>query len=77
MLVWQAAFSISDKAVQALLKFIKYFILIIGKAFKCDSLSSTYDAVPLTLSGIRRQLGYNSDMYINYVVCPKCSALYE
>lgn len=77
MLVWQAAFNISDKAVQALLKFIKYFILIIGKAFKCDSLSSTYDAVPLTLSGIRRQLGYNSDMYINYVVCPKCSALYE
>lgn len=49
------------------MKFIKYFILIVGRAFKCDSLSGTCSTLPLTLGAVRQQLGYSNDIYINYV----------
>ena len=46
ILFWQALFKVSNQAVKSLLKFVKYFLLLIGKAYQCDSLLP--DARPCT-----------------------------
>ena len=77
LLLWQAAFNISNTAISTFMKFFKYFILSLGRAFHCDSLSSSSKELPVTRETVV-QLLYGGDKgYREYVVCPKCDSLYE
>ena len=48
LVLWQAVFNISNAAISAFTKFFKYFILLLGRAFKCDSLSTSANNLPVS-----------------------------
>ena len=48
LLLWQAAFNISNAAVAIFIKFLKYFVLVLGKAYGCDTISNASSHLPTT-----------------------------
>ena len=77
LLLWQAAFNVSNAAISVFMKFFKYFILLLGRAFGCDSLSTTSDQLPITRETVALLLRSGERAFTEYVVCPKCDSLYE
>ena len=78
VLLWQAVFKISNSALSSLLRFCKYFLLVLGRAFQSQDLISTSNAIPSTLSTVQKVLGISdSQCFTEYVVCPKCDSIYE
>ena len=75
--MWQFAFKISNSAITALLRFMRYFILSIGRAFSCDAIMDIAHSVPLTLSTVHKLISLENDHFVNFVVCPKCDSVYE
>ena len=76
--MWQSAFRISNAAMTSLIRFLKYFIQIVGHAFQINKMNLLADNVPLTLKGMQRSLGLeNKDWFVEFVVCPKCHSIYE
>ena len=80
LVLWQSAFRISNAALSSLIRFLKYFLLILGRSFnlKENRIEQLADEVPLTLRSIHKSLGLDSrNWVIEYVVCPKCHSIYE
>ena len=77
ILLWQAAFNISNAAITVFLKAFKHFILILGQAFGCASESSIADGIPLSYETVHRRLNIDKSTHLDYVVCPKCFSVYE
>ena len=77
LILWQAVFNISNAAISVFMKFFKYFILLLGRAYNSDSLCSASSPLPTTRETILRLLNSGEGAYIEYVVCPKCDSLYE
>ena len=66
--MWQFAFKISNSAITALLRFMRYFILSIGRAFSCDAIMDIAHSVPLTLSSVHKLISLENDHFVNFVV---------
>lgn len=66
----------SNAALVSLLSFFKYFMTFLGSTFQCQSLRDTAKEVPSSYEKMRKILGM-SDNFLEYVVCPKCSSIYE
>lgn len=66
-------FKVSKNAIDCLLRFLKYFLKILGNAFQSEKLIEVSDEVPLSLRALHKSL----DSFINYVVCPSCHSIYQ
>ena len=73
--LWSSFCVISDNAVEILLEFLRAIF---------DSLATVIPAIgsfaalfPKSLHLLKKQLGFDQDRFIKYVVCPKCEALYN
>ena len=74
----QLAFNVSNAAISALLKFIKYFILLLGRALiLIVILSISANELPISREVIVQLLNSNKKIYTEYVVCPSCDSLYQ
>ena len=77
MMVWQCSFKISNAAISCLLRFLRYFISFIGKAFQSRAVEEMGDGIPLTLATVHRLLDLDKSSFISFVVCPSCDSIYE
>lgn len=71
-------YKVSNSAISCLLRFMKYFIKLIGQAFKCDAATRASEFIPVTATTVYHNLLLDcSQSFIEYVVCPKCDCIYE
>ncbi|XP_067230067.1 uncharacterized protein [Chanodichthys erythropterus] len=73
---WQSTFKISDNAITSLLLCIKQFMMIMGNVLCANSLTAFASIIPKTLFSLRKWTGILRDNFLQYVVCPKCMAVY-
>lgn len=75
---WQCGFSVTDSAVDMLVKFLSRFFWIVGTFDENGIVAKISKGFPNTLYKLRKQLGLmDSDDFVKYVVCPKCKTLYN
>ena len=60
-----------------MLKFLKYFILILGKTFQSHSIEEFSKQIPNTTNVAYACTGIVCNTFIEYVVCPSCHSVYE
>ena len=48
LLLWQAAFNVSNAAISAFMRFFKYFVLCLGRAFNSDPILHSANQLPIT-----------------------------
>lgn len=78
VLLWQAAFNISNAAITVFLKAFKHFILLLGTAFGCHStFTSVASNIPISHGTLYQRLSTDKNTHTDYVVCPKCLSVYE
>ena len=78
LVFWQAMYKVSNSAITCLLHFMKYFIKLIGQAFKFDAATRASGFIPVTATTVYHNLLLDcSQSFIEYVVCPKCDCIYE
>ena len=77
LFLWQAAYNISTFAIESLLRFVKYFVFLLGTAFHCDLLVDASVKIPVTRDTMAKLVGLNKRSIVEYVVCPKCHCIYE
>ena len=77
IMFWQALFKVSNTAIGYLLSFLRFFIGALGRVFGCTLLNDARQFIPLTPSTVHKILGIDQNYFIEYVVCPKCDAIYE
>ena len=76
-LVWQAFYKISNGAIAALLRFLKFFLTALGLAFGCDTIVSLGKIIPMTRNGLRTALSLHDEPFETFIVCPKCDSIYS
>lgn len=75
---WQCGFSVSDSAVEMLLKFLSRFFWVLGTFDENSAMALVAKCLPNSLYKLRKHLGLlNKDDFLKYVVCPKCKSLYD
>lgn len=72
---WQFSYNISNNAINALLRFLKFFIHCLGVAFSSEALANC--SIPIGLKTVHKILGVGGGMFVKYVVCPRCHSVYE
>ena len=81
ILIWQYKNYVSDNGVEQLLKFFKEFLTCIGAALQShldvELVLMLAANLPTTLYSARKLLNINRDSFEQFVVCPKCSKLYQ
>lgn len=79
VLAWQYKNYVSDNAIEQLLKFVQQLLFCIGELIKdhtelCIVLATN---IPTSLYSARKLLKIDRDNFQQYVVCPKCTKLYQ
>ena len=80
LLMWQWLYNVSNAAMNTLLRFLQTFVRLFGQTFAPDveNPHRVTEEIPISTSTALDLLhGTNGDEYIVYVVCPKCSSVYE
>ena len=81
VLIWQFKNYISDNAIEQLLKFAKDFLSCIAGALKphmnVELILMLASNIPRTLYSARKLLNIDRNSFERYVVCPKCTKLYD
>ena len=77
ILLWQANCKISDNGLEWLLRFMFQFLHLLGVTCQCDYLVRFCSMFPTSLYVLRQLLKLDRDDFVKYVVCPKCSSLYD
>ena len=78
LLSWQCGFSLSDSAVDMLLKFLSRYFWAIGTFDENGAMAKVAKCMPNTFYKLKKLLGVmNNDDFVKYVVCPKCKTLYN
>ena len=72
--LWQSAFTIPDKALEALLKFIKIFFTFL--ASQASLLPDISTRIPSSLHLLRKYSNSQEDCFVKYVTCPSCYSIY-
>ena len=70
--IWQFVFKVSNNAITNLLAFLKFFVKILGGAFK-----NITDLMSLNLKALHKCLQISKGDFITYVVCPERNSIYE
>ena len=75
---WQFFFNISNRALNALVRFLYKFLSILGDFISSERLKQLLSKFPSTHSKLLNLLGLNpcSDAYTVYVLCPQCNLVY-
>ena len=75
---FQLKYQVSDRAISLLLSFIKGLIrAVISLVPSCSAVSMIYQRIPRSLKSLRQTFTSSINGLTEYVVCPKCSTLYE
>ena len=75
---WQSGFSVTDTAMEMLLKFLSRFFWLVGSFDENSNFAKIAKLMPNTLYKLKRHLGLlSNDDFVKYVVCPKCKTLYD
>ena len=74
---WQSIFKVSNNAFTSLLRFLKYFFGVLGRAFTSQPLLDFSNQVPVTFKDALSLSGISCSDFIEYVVCPSCHSVYE
>ena len=61
LLFWQFAYKVSNNAMQCLLRFLKYVLLVIGNAFHCHQVMESVQQFPVTLNNLYKQMLIESE----------------
>ena len=77
LLFWQAACKISDNGLEWLLRFMFQFLHMIGITCNSEYLSEMVLMFPSSLYLLRKFVMFKRDDFVKFVVCPKCSSLYN
>ena len=72
---WQSVFNISERAVQCIIRFIKYLLKVLST--NGEELKKLSEEIPVTTKSVMKLLSLDNPGIINYVVCPKCNSIYE
>ena len=75
MALWQYTFSITDTALEHLIKFLKAFFQILGQ--QNDSFAQFAAAIPPSTYMFLKRVGSKEEKFRKYVVCTKCFKLYK
>ena len=75
LLVWQTACHLSDNGLEWLLQFLSKFLHLIG--IQSSYVAGIASIFPGTLYLMRQFLELDRDVFLRYVVCPKCTKLYK
>lgn len=75
LLKFQMVYKISDTAIALLLRFFKYFIMVIGRSFRIPALQHV--SSPLSVQGSHSLIGCSQKPFKEFVVCPTCHLLYD
>eukprot|EP00112_Aurelia_sp_Birch-Aquarium-sp1_P011448 Seg2408.2 transcript_id=Seg2408.2/GoldUCD/mRNA.D3Y31 product="hypothetical protein" protein_id=Seg2408.2/GoldUCD/D3Y31 len=73
--LWQSTNTISDTAIESLLKFLGSFLFVL--ASKCSFLDPEVVNFPRTISALMTRLGLKKSTFIKFTVCPDCFKLYK
>ena len=73
---WQFAYNISNNAINALLRFMKFFVHCLGVAFNNEALTNTSNVIPIGLKTVHKILGVDNDLFVQYVSCSRCHSVY-
>ena len=57
-----------------MIRCIKYFVGILGKAFDCEGIIAVSNKIPCSIESMA---GLDKQSFAEYVVCPRCNAIYE
>ena len=74
---WQSVFNISERALEYVIRFLKYFLGLLAIDCNSQHLRELSKEVPETVRRAVKLLGLNDEEVIEYVVCPKCHSVYE
>lgn len=77
IVIWQFAYTISNAALSNLLRFLKFFVVYIGRVFQCKPILDIGGGIPLTLKSVHKLVSLEVGDITNYVVCPSCDSIYE
>ena len=66
---------IPDAAVSLLLKVLSIFFIILGRFH--PELLDIAKTFPTTIYALQKLLGVQKDIFVRYVTCPNCSAIYR
>ncbi|XP_066299236.1 uncharacterized protein [Branchiostoma lanceolatum] len=73
---WKSVFTISDSALEVLLKIVGSILMAIGTALCMETVKSIALAIPRTIYMFRKRLGLDRNDFDRYVVCPTCDSVY-
>ena len=76
--LWQALFTISDAAIELLLKFLSAFLQVLASLIHGPLLRELVAFIPGTLYRLNKYLDSDTTrgLFTSYVVCPACFTLY-
>ena len=77
LLVWQFNFGISDAAVVAIVCFLYKVFTFMHVKFDEQTKQPADEQFPRTLKKASQLVGINMNCFIEYIVCPKCNAVYD
>ena len=67
----------SSITVTVILRLIRYFLKLLGTAYNCVKVIDISHQIPVTLTSIEHIAILENQSFIEYVVCPRCSVIYE
>ena len=77
MLVWQAAFKVSNAAIGRLMRYLKYFCVALVTAFNCVQLKTPSSEFAVTKESMRKILTITIHDFTQFVACPTCDTIYH
>ena len=76
ILMWQHMYNVSDRAIECLLSYLKYFFGQVASSQDNSDLSMLSNTLPNSLYLCRKQINVCSeDKFIKKVMCQKCATL--
>ena len=77
ILMWQSLCRLSDNGLEWLLQFLFQFLKVLSDLFSCKYLAELLAIIPSSPYLLRKLACFDSDNFIKYAVCSKCSKLYD
>ena len=77
LLIWQAAFHVSDASLAMLVIFFHHFFRILSSMEDSRLISTLAGIWPKSVASIYKLMGLEKEEFVQYVVCPKCHSIYD
>ncbi len=76
ILIWQHMYNVSDRAIECLLSYIRFFFCQVADGHKNGDLKELSQSLPDTLYRCRKQVNVcTEDRFVKKVMCQKCASL--